>query len=156
MNDRRRNTVRIDYDKLAEAIVKAQSNANKEDIKKAIIEANKEIENCKPEQKNIGKFYSFVIQFTLWILIAIGASIFVGVIIYISKNTSQFSPHSFNGFVNIITIVEILAISFITAFYSCLMLRDVEKSKDVKTLSSIFSNLIAFVALIVAAIALIK
>lgn len=48
----RKQTVEIDYDKLAKAIVKAQDKANTENIKNAIIEANKEIENEKIEKNN--------------------------------------------------------------------------------------------------------
>ncbi len=51
MNDRRRNTVRIDYDKLAEAIVKAELKVNDE------IEVNKEAEQEKLQkewQTNLG------------------------------------------------------------------------------------------------------
>ena len=155
-----KNTVvirnRTDYDKLAEAINNSNNSLTKEDIKEAIIEAHKEIEKNKPEQKYISGFYKFVIEFTLWLFIAIGITASVCAIVYIVKNKTVFTIHTFAGFINIIATVEIIAFSIIITIYSGLTLKEIEKSKDANVLSSMFSNLVAFVALIVAAIALVK
>lgn len=156
MNDRRRNTVRIDYDRLAEAINKSNNSLTKEDIKEAIIEAHKEIEKNKPQQKYISGFYKFIIEFTLWLFIAIGITAFICSIVYIVNNKTVFTIHTFAGIINIIEIAEMIAFSIIITIYSGLTLKEIEKSKDANVLSSMFSNLVAFVALIVAAIALIK
>ncbi|MGN0536186.1 MAG: hypothetical protein ACI4IR_09330 [Eubacterium sp.] len=51
MLKRRKQQFEIDYDKLAEAIVKAQEKADKETIKQAVIDAHNEIETQKSKEE---------------------------------------------------------------------------------------------------------
>ena len=144
MNDRRRNTVRIDYDKLAEAIVKAQT------------KANEEIKDANPKNKHTNGFLKIFIEVSLWVFIAFGVLFVVGIVLFVIKNLSMYSLSSFEGWEYIVLTVGFLLFSVIVTVYSALTLKDVENSEDTNYLSSMFSNTVALVALIVAAIALIK
>ena len=136
MNDRRRNTVRIDYDKLAEAIVKAQSKNNKAEIKNAIVEANKEIKQSKPEFKNSREFIKFAIQPMLWIIIALGVAGAIGTLIYLFKNFKTFDFNSISSFIVLIFCLVIFMVSGSISVFGYLSLKEVEESNDFNFLST--------------------
>ena len=144
MNDRRRNTFRIDYDKLAEAIVKAQ------------LEANQKTENDKPDNKYANGFMKIFVEIALWGFIVSGILFFFGNIAYYIHNKGLYTIHTFEGWQYIILTIEFFIISIIVTIYSGLTLKEVEHSNDNSYISSMFSNMIAFVALIVTTIALFK
>ena len=156
MSDRRRNTVRIDYDKLAEAIVKAENISNKEDIKNAIIEANQEIEDGKPKFQYSRELLKFVISPMLIMFVVFGIAFAIGEIVYIVNNWHMFDFKSPVTYFQMIILTGIFVFSLAFAIFSGLSYRETNKTDDTNFVFSMFSNLIAFVALIVAAIALVK
>ena len=147
---------RIDYDTLAEAIVKAQSNINKESIKDAIIEANNEIEDSKPKFKYSRELLKFVIEPTLWLFALFGGLFSIGIVVYSIKNWQIFNFKDLSGYLTIFSFFGLFAFSLLFAIFSGLSAKEIEKTENTEFVFSMFSNIMAFVALIVAAIALIK
>lgn len=144
INNIKEVNLEIDYDKLAQAIVEAQSKINRIN------------EDSKPKQKYISGFYKYVIEFTFLLIIIIGIAAFMLSTLYLKTHFAEFAFHTFDGMKKIIVIIEFIVLSIVVTIYSGLSLKEADKFNDVNTLSSMFSNIVAFVALIVAAIALIK
>lgn len=155
MLKRRKQQFEIDYDKLAEAIVKAQEKADKETIKQAVIDAHEEMEKLKPKRHYSKEFLKFVIEPTLWIFVVIGGLTSICSIIYGVKYWKTFDFQSFDGFNSIITLFAIFSISLIFATFSGLSLKEIQKEDDIEFLSTMFSNLVSFVAMIVSIIAIV-
>jgi len=135
--------VEIDYDKLAEAIVKANRKADELIANNAIT-----------------KSFSFTSSIILYIIAGIGyviSSVFLcASIIYISEMVWL---EFFKILSNILTIFEFLSLIVLIGLYSHLLwgaAKEIEKEKDKNFVVSIFSGVVGFVALIVALIALFR
>lgn len=155
MNNRRRNTVRIDYDRLAEAIVKSQHNINKDDIKTAIIEANEELEADKNKHTYSGEVLGFLTSPILAVFSALGlgfsAFIIYAVITYRSILVINFA----SGFVVILLSIFFIIAGITFSYISWQASRELRKTNDIKLISTMLTNLSTFVAMIIAIIALI-
>lgn len=147
-------TVEIDYDKLAQSIVKAQNKAEKDTIKDAVIEAQEEINKKDDSFKYSREFFKIVIFPTLCILSGIGALGFICSIAYIVEVCKEFNFTALDSYMKFIITLAIGILSLLFAIFSGLTAKEVDQGNDMKTLSSIFSNMVSFVALIVAIIAL--
>lgn len=149
-------TLEIDYDKLAQSIVKAQDKYDEDTIKNAVIEANNEIRENEPKHYYSKELLKFVIIPMLWIFIGLGTVGVIGSIVYGIKYWNTFNFDVLSGYINIIVLFVIFAFSLLFLIFSYFSYREIEKENDIKFISSMFSNLVSFVALIVAIIALLK
>lgn len=146
----------IDYDKLADAIGKNQSALSKDDLKQAIIEANKEIEDSKPKFFYSRELLKFVIEPMLWMFTVIGFIVPLALITYVFIYAKTWNYDIVTYVITIFVFVVLCLFSLLFALFSWFSLKEIEKTEDTNFVFSMFSNLIAFVALIVAAIALYK
>lgn len=149
-------TVEIDYDKLAQSIVKAQNKAEKDTIKDAVIEAQKEINKKEDSFKYSKEFLKVIIFPTLCILTVVGLIGFICSVAYIVEVCKMFSFTELDSYMKLIVTIAIGILSLLFAIFSGLTAKEVNKGNDMGSLSSIFSNMVSFVALIVAIIALLK
>lgn len=149
-------TVEIDYDKLAQSIVKAQNKAEKDTIKDAVIEAHEEINKKEDSFKHSREFLKVIIFPTLCILTVVGLIGFICSVAYIVEVCKEFNFTELDGYIQFIVTIAIGILSLLFAIFSGLTAKEVNKGNDMGTLSSIFSNMVSFVALIVAIIALMK
>lgn len=149
-------TVEIDYDKLAQSIVKAQNKAEKDTIKDAVIEAHEEINKKEDSFKHSREFLKVIIFPTLCILTVVGLIGFICSVAYIVEVCKEFNFTELDGYIQFIVTISIGILSLLFAIFSGLTAKEVNKGNDMGTLSSIFSNMVSFVALIVAIIALMK
>lgn len=149
-------TVEIDYDKLAQSIVKAQNKAEKDTIKDAVIEAQEEINKKEDSFKHSREFLKVIIFPTLCILTVVGLIGFICSVAYIVEVCKMFSFTELDSYMKLIVTIAIGILSLLFAIFSGLTAKEVNKGNDMGTLSSIFSNMVSFVALIVAIIALMK
>lgn len=149
-------TVEIDYDKLAQSIVKAQNKAEKDTIKDAVIEAQEEINKKEDSFKHSREFLKVIIFPTLCILTVVGLIGFICSVAYIVDVCKMFSFTELDSYMKLIVTIAIGILSLLFAIFSGLTAKEVNKGNDMGTLSSIFSNMVSFVALIVAIIALMK
>lgn len=149
-------TVEIDYDKLAQSIVKAQNKAEKDTIKDAVIEAQKEINKKEDSFKYSKEFLKVIIFPTLCILTVVGLIGFICSVAYIVEVCKMFSFTELDSYMKLIVTIAIGILSLLFAIFSGLTAKEVNKGNDMGSLSSIFSNMVSFVALIVAIIALMK
>ena len=135
----------IDYDKLAEAIVKAQEISEDEVNKKR-------------------RFTSG--SFAMLIMVAFhGFSVFSGLLCvamfsapFIAWNTFQWSTFT-NSLSNIIAIILCVALAIVLGIYTILLWKsgkEIETEKDRNYIISVFSGIVSFAALIVALVALFK
>ena len=135
----------IDYDKLAEAIVKAQEISEDE--------ANK-------KRKFTSGSFAMLIMIAFYIF-----SVFVGLLslLMIVAPIVSWNALHWNGLTNIVT--SIVAIAFCIVFaillglYAVLLwksAKEIETEKDRNYIISVFSGIVSFVALIVALVALFK
>ena len=135
----------IDYDKLAEAIVKAQEVSEDEANKKR-------------------RFTSG--SFAMLITVAFrGFSIFVALlaaslilVLVVSRNTVQWDGFT-NIVVSILTIAFCIVFAIVLGLYAVLLwksAKEIETEKDRNYIISVFSGIVSFAALIVALVALFK
>ena len=131
--------VEIDYDKLAEAIVKAQQKAN--------------------EQYSVSReMMKFVITPVFWILTFVTGFIsvaFWGVLIT-SANDMLNDENWLAGAITLLIVFFIAFFSLALTFFLGATAKEIDNEKDRNYISSMFSNVVAIVALIVALIALVK
>ena len=135
----------IDYDKLAEAMVKAQVISEDEENKKR-------------------KFTSG--SFAMLIMIAFHIfSVFVGLlsVLLVWAPVFSWSTLQWNGFTNIVTSIVIIVFCVVFAIvlglYAVLLwksAKEIETEKDRNYIISVFSGIVSFAALIVALVALFK
>lgn len=149
-------TVEIDYDKLAQSIVKAQNKADQDAIKNAVIEANNEIKEKEPKYYYSKELLKFVITPMLWIFMIFGAVGVISSFAYAIKYWKTFNFDTLSGYNSIIVLFVIFVFSLLFLIFSYFSYREIEKENDMKFISSMFSNLVSLVALIVAIIALMK
>lgn len=129
----------IDYDKLAEAIVKAQQKAN--------------------EQYSVSReLMKTIITPTLWILAVVCGFISLAFfIVLITSITDLMNAENWLvGFVSVPLLFFIVMFSAMLAFLLGATAKEIDKENDRNYISSMFSNVVAIVALIVALIALVK
>jgi len=149
-------TVEINYDKLAQSMVKAQNKVDKDIIKNAVIEAQEEINKQEDNFKYSREFLKIVIFPTLCILTVVGLIGFICSVAYIVEVCKVFNFTELDCYMQFIITTTIGILSLLFAIFSGLTAKEVNSGNDMKTLSSIFSNMVSFVALIVAIIALLK
>ena len=129
----------IDYDKLAEAIVKAQQKAN--------------------EQYSVSReMMKFVITPVFWILTFVTGFIsvaFWGVLIT-SANDMLNDENWLAGAITLLIVFFIAFFSLALTFFLGATAKEIDNENDRNYISSMFSNVVAIVALIVALIALVK
>ena len=145
INNIQEMNLEIDYDKLVEAIVKANNNVEEE--------AN------KSKKFTSGMFSMFV--FVILRLIA-----FLGWIIAFALllgSISMFIEMSWNGLWtiagNVFQIIYMLAIVILLVLYPLMLwksAKEIETEKDRNYIISVFSGIVSFAALIVALVALFK
>ena len=131
----------IDTKKLAQAIVDAQQKAN--------------------EKYSVSsEMMKFIIVPTLWILAVVCG--FIGLVFFamLIKDASVL-PESLKNqeYIRVLIILVeffVSMFSFSLAFFSGLSAKEMDKEKDRQYVATVFSNIVALVALIVALIALVK
>ena len=129
----------IDYDKLAEAIVKARKKEN--------------------EQYSVSReMMKFVITPVFWILTFVTGFIsvaFWGVLIT-SANDMLNDENWLAGAITLLIVFFIAFFSLALTFFLGATAKEIDNENDRNYISSMFSNVVAIVALIVALIALVK
>ena len=131
--------VEIDYDKLAEAFVKAQQKAN--------------------EKYSVSReLMKTIITPTLWILAVVCGFISLAFfIVLITSITDLMNAENWLvGFVSVPLLFFIVMFSAMLAFLLGATAKEIDKENDRTYVASMFSNVVAIVALIVALIALVK
>ena len=135
----------IDYDKLAEAIVKAQ-------------EKSENIANRK--KKFTSGAFATLITFAFYALSIFGWIISVAIPVSIYNMWSAFKWDSIaNGVGSVAIIIFMLGLMAVLVLYSILLwksAKEIETEKDRNYIISVFSGIVSFVALIVALVALFK
>ena len=135
----------IDYDKLAEAIIKAQ-------------EISEDKENTKHKFTS-GSFMMFVIgAFRAFAIILGILAAIMFLTPFIAWNSLQWSSFT-NVFNSIFTIIFCIVIAIVLALYTALLwksAKEIETEKDRNYIISVFSGIVSFAALIVALVALFK
>lgn len=133
--------VDIDYDKLAEAIVEAQQKAN--------------------EKYSVSsEMMKLVIVPVLWILAALclftGIAFFAILVKEASALTEILKKQEYIRVLIILVEFFVSMFSIALAFFSGFSAKEMDEEKDRQYVASVFSNIVALVALIVALIALVK
>lgn len=135
----------IDYDKLAESIVKAQEKSENE--------ANR-------KKKFTSGTFATLITFAFYAFSTFGWIISVAIPISIYNMWSAFKWDTFaNGFGSVATIIFMLGLMAVLVLYSILLwksAKEIETEKDRNYIISVFSGIVSFAALIVALVALFK
>ncbi len=130
----------IDYDKLAEAIVKAQQKVN---------------DSFSVSRETM----KFILTPTLWILAFVCVVIaiaFVGVLISSINDLTKDLSNWLGSAVTILISFFITLFSAALAVFLGATAKEIDKETDRQYVASMFSNIVAIVALIVALIALVK
>lgn len=135
----------IDYDKLAEAIKKAEARGNCDDNKKS---------------RHISGAFATLLTLLFYGLSIFGWILSVGALFAIHNLWDSLKWDNFaNIFGSVNTIACILAIMAVLALYSILLwksAKEIEREKDRNYIISVFSGIVSFAALIVALVALFK
>ena len=135
----------IDYDKLAEAIVRAQ-------------------EKARTGANQSKKFISGMFSMSAFVILRLAASLgaIISLIIVLSC-VEMFKVFTWTSFElisrNIIQIITQISLVLLSAFYSILLwksAKEIETEKDRNYIISVFSGIVSFAALIVALVALFK
>ncbi|MBR3206573.1 MAG: hypothetical protein IKF58_09210 [Bacillus sp. (in: Bacteria)] len=135
MNDRRRNTFRIDYDKLAEAIVKAQNESEKHTYS--------------------GDVLSFLASPIMGVFSALGLLFAVAAIVTAVKQWNTLVNSFSTGFLVVMLTIMFVLVGGVFAYISFRASRELRKTDDYKMLATILSSLTSFIAMVVALVALI-
>lgn len=150
----RKQSVEIDYDKLADAIVKAQQKADTQTIKNAIIEANEELDSTKPKRRKSKELIKITLEVLYVVIIIVcflfsGASLIRGIksliTLDVSNLTWYYELFITGGMFLFPLILGVLCISS----YS-----EMKREDDFDALSSMLTNLTSLGALIVAIMAM--
>lgn len=142
MRKRRKNVTiihnEIDYDKLAEAIVRANT---------------KKQNTYSPS----GEWMKFVLTPIFWGIAVLSGVLGVGMIISICQNiTTVFESGVWNGIATLIIELAIALFAIGFCVFSVMSAREIDKEADRGYIASMFSNIVAITALIVALVTLIK
>lgn len=151
----RKQSIEIDYDKLADAIVKAQQKADTQTIKNAIIEANEEIKKEKKKHTYSGELMSFLAAPIAACFTAIGVSFIVGLISFLVKNWTNIVKTTEDGIAVVLVSIMFLVVAISFTFVSWKSSEELRKSNDIQLTSTVLSSLTSFTAMLVAIIALI-
>lgn len=135
----------IDYEKLAEAIVKAQEKNESE---------------ANGRKKYTSGTFASLISFVFYALSIFGwvFSIAIPISIYSMWNTFRWDSFA-SGIGNITAMLLMLGIMAVIVLYSILLWRsakEIETEKDRNYIISVFSGIVSFAAMIIALIALLK
>lgn len=128
----------IDYDKLAEAIVKATA---------------KQQEQYSPSRE----WMKYILIPIFWIVAVLSGLLAVGMFISLCQNIpTVFESGISTGIIT--ALFELLIIFFIATFcvFSIVSAKEIDKENDRNYVASMFSNIVAVVALVVALVALLK
>lgn len=150
----RKQTVEIDYDKLANAILKAQQKADTQTIKNAIIEANEEIEIGKKKHTYSGELMSFLATPITASFTAIGISFIVGLISYLVKKWTTIVKTIEDGVAVVLVSILLLVIAISFTFVSWKSSEELRKTNDTQLTSTVLSSLTSYMAMIVSIVAL--
>ena len=128
----------IDYDKLAEAIVKANS---------------KQQESYSPSRE----WMKYILIPIFWILAVLSGLLAIAMFISLCQNAAiVFKSVTATG-------ISVLIIEFVTTFFmlgfcvfSVVAAKEIDKENDRSYVASMFSNIVAIAALVVALVALLK
>lgn len=151
----RKQSIEIDYDKLADAIVKAQQKADTQTVKNAIIEANEEIKKEKKKHTYSGELMSFLAAPIAACFTAIGVSFIVGLISFLVKNWTNIVKTTEDGIAVVLVSIMFLVVAISFTFVSWKSSEELRKSNDIQLTSTVLSSLTSFTAMLVAIIALI-
>lgn len=150
----RKQSVEIDYDKLADAIVKAQQKADTQTIKNAIIEAKEELDSTKPKRKKSKELIKVILE-VLYVVIIIVCFIFSAVsFVYGIKLFIKFDINNFTWYYELSTIVGMILFPLILGVLCLSSYSEMKKEDDFDALSSMLANLTSLGALIVAIMAI--
>lgn len=137
--------VNIDYEKLAEAIVKAQ------EISAATMQ--------KQKRYTLGTF-ALPLMIAFYVMSVFGWILIAASFIAIYKTWNTFVWNDFIGcLASVVTLLIILVTILIVALYSVLLwkaAKEIEEETDRNYVVSMFSGVVSFAALIVALVALVK
>ena len=148
-----RSTTEIDYDKLAKAIVKAQQEVEEQKQKGA-----QQVEKTKGS-KTVVSLLAFLSSVAFALLAGACFALFIGGIMAFSSvvelETMQMLTIQIKiCFYIVYWLVFLASLFFGIVFFACA--KEILKEKDRDFIMSAFSNIIGFIALIVALIALVK
>ncbi len=146
-------TNEIDYDKLAEAIVKAQH-------QEVVLTNDENTDDNKNKKTYTSKMLGIICSFIFRIIAGFGAAIFIMLIIAIFMyfNLSQYATENgiFNTVFFIIFYVFLCAITGVLSFFLFKSADEIEIETDKHYIVSMFSSLVCVAALIVSLVALFK
>ena len=135
----------IDYDKLAEAMIKAQGKSE------AVANKNK---------KFTSSAFVLLISITFHIVAIIGGLLAITMPFAIVNMIKTLVWNNIGAFItNIIGIVVVVALGVVVGVYSFVLLKsakEIETEKDRNYVIAVFSGIVSFAALIVALVALFK
>lgn len=139
----------LDYDKLAEAIIKVQE----------IVEKKKQEEEQRKSRFTSG-FMSWLVSAFFYVLSVACALMTISSAVGICNWCAEYGKYSdaasiFNHTIGLLFLIIILAFSVLLMLISFRSAQEVDKETDKQYLSSLFSGIIGFVALIVAIVALV-
>ena len=145
INNIEKLNLEIDYDKLAEAIVKAQE--------KGESEANK-------KRKFTSGSFAILVTIAFRIFTVFVGLLSVAMLIAIGGVVDVFEWYGFsNIFVGIVSILMLLIFAVLLGLFAVLLwksAKEIETEKDRNYIISVFSGIVSFAALIVALVALFK
>lgn len=164
--------MKIDYDKLAEAIVKANNKQNAELVqqeeevtlsakekfrilKKGIIQ----IITCKNKTENAltTGFFAMIVSLLFRAVAIFGIFAFVALMVGLDATCDKMIWEDWQIILNVFTIATTILIGIAILLYSLVIwgsATEIENEKDKNYIISVFSGIVTFVALIVALIAL--
>lgn len=161
----------IDYDKLAEAIAKANNKQNNEIIKQEEINLSAkekfrilkkgivQIIKCKNTTENAltTGFFAMIVSFLFRAVALFGVFVFVALMVGLDSTCDKMIWEDWQIILNIFTIATTVLIGIAILLYSLVIwgsATEIENEKDKNYIISVFSGIVTFVALIVALIAL--
>lgn len=162
----------IDYDKLAEAIVKANNKQNTENVKQEeeINFSTKEkfrilkkgivqIITCKNKTESAltTGFFAILVSFLFRAVAIFGIFAFVALMVGLDATCNKMIWEDWQIILNVFTIATIILIGIAILMYSLIIwgsATEIENEKDKNYIISVFSGIVTFVALIAALIAL--
>ncbi len=162
----------IDYDKLAEAIVKANNKQNTEltkqeweinlsakekfrILRKGIVQIIK----CKNKTENAltTGFFAMIVSFLFRAVAIFGIFAFIALMVGLDATCDKMIWEDWQIILNVFTIVTTILIGIAILLYSLVIwgsATEIENERDKNYIISVFSGIVTFVALIVALIAL--
>lgn len=150
----RKQSAEIDYDKLADAIVKAQQKADTQTIKNAIIEAKEEINLEKNPHTYSGELLNFLVTPLITMFTSAGICFIVGIIFLVAKYWNKFVSTTFEGVVVIMIASAFIIVTLVFIYVSWKSFQELRKTNDTQQISTVLSSLTSYMAMIVSIVAL--